>query len=89
MPSDYKTEGCKEEALFESHDQWFKHFKISVTTHFPIFGEDSDDVEDVFILTKWEDYFGSSLRVYEKKHPFPGLLVNYEYGTDEKDRDPS
>ncbi|KAK9995619.1 hypothetical protein SO802_020305 [Lithocarpus litseifolius] len=35
-----------------------------------------------------EEHFGSSLRVYEKKHPFPGLLINYEDGEDEDDRDP-
>ena len=26
--------------------------------------------------------------MYEKKHPFPGLLVNYEDGRDDDDRDP-
>ena len=25
--------------------------------------------------------------MYEKRHPFPGLLVNYEDGTDDDDRD--
>jgi len=34
------------------------------------------------------EHFGSSLRVYEKKHLFPGLLVNYEDETDDDDRDP-
>ena len=34
------------------------------------------------------EHFGSSLRVYEKKHLFPGLLVNYEEETDDDDRDP-
>ena len=75
--------------MFESHDQWFDHFKILVTTYFPIFGEDSDDIDDVFVLTKWGDYFGSNLRVYEKKYHFPSLIVNYEDETDDEDRDPS
>ena len=30
------------------------------------------------ILTIWNQHFGSSHRVYEKQHPFPGLIVNYE-----------
>ena len=38
---------------------------------------------------RWEEYFGSSLRVYEMKQPFPRLLINYEDGLDEVDRDPS
>ena len=28
-------------------------------------------------------------RVYENRHPFPGLLVNYEDGTDKDERDPA
>ena len=75
--------------MFESCDRWFEHFKILVTTHFPVYGEDSDDIENAFIQSTWEEYFGNSHRVYEKKHPFPGLIINYEDGTDEEDRDPS
>ena len=76
-------------AIFESCDQWFEHFKILVTIHFLVYGEDSDDIENAFIQSTWDEYFGSSHRVYEKKHPFPGLIVNYEDGADEEDRDPS
>ena len=89
LPTDIQVRILQSKAMFESHDQWFEHFKLLVTTHFPVFGEDSDDTNNVFILTKWEDYFGSSLRVYEKEHPFPGLIFNYENGTDDEDRDPS
>ena len=56
------------------------------TTHFPVFGEDSNDI-DVFIFTKWDDYFGSSLRVYVKKHHFLGVIVNFEDWTEDEDRD--
>ena len=76
-------------AMFESCDQWFKHFKILVTTHSPIYGEDSDDIENAFIQSTWDEYFGSSHRIYEKKHPFLGLIINYEDGANEEDRDPS
>ena len=89
LPTDIQARILGSKAMFESSDQWFKHFKVLVTTHFPVFGKDSDDVEDVFILTTWEEYFGSSLRIYEKKHPFPSLIVNYEDRINEKDRDPS
>ena len=75
LPTDIQARILESKAMFESPDQWFRHFKISVTTHFPVFGEDLDNVEDVFILTTWEEHFGSSQRVYKKKHPFPSLLV--------------
>ena len=41
--------------------------------------------------SEWEDYFGNSTRVYENKHPFPGLLINYNEETDEEEdeRDPA
>ena len=43
----------------------------------------------IYILAIWNQYFGSSHRVYEKQHPFPGLIVNYEDGADDEDRNPS
>ena len=89
LPTEVQVRILESRTVFESHDQWFEHFKLLVTTHFLVFGEDSDDIDDVFVLTKWEDYFGNNLRVYEKKHPFPGLIVNYEDGIDDEDRDPS
>ena len=36
------------------------------------------EADNVFIQLDWEEHFGSSLKVYEKKHPFPGLLINYD-----------
>ena len=48
---------------------------------------DLDESDNVFIQLDWEEYFGSNFRVYEKKHPFPGLVVNYDDGIDEEDRD--
>ena len=74
--------------MFESFDQWFKHFKILVITTTPNLAN-SDDTDDIFIQAIWEGYFGSSLSVYEKKHPFPDLLIDYEDGLDDTDRDPS
>ena len=89
LPTDIQVRILGSKAMFESCDQWFKHFKILVTTHFPVYGEDSDDIENAFIQSTWDEYFGSSHRIYEKKHPFPGLIINYEDGADEEDKDPS
>ena len=75
--------------MSESCDQWFMHFEIMVTTHFLVLGEEADAVETAFIHATWNQYFGSSHKVYEKKHPFPGLIVNYEDGADDEDRNPS
>ena len=54
-----------------------------------------DEDDNVFLQLKWEEHFGSTLGVYEKKHPFPGLLINYDYSSciaansdDDDDRDP-
>ena len=74
--------------LTKSFDQWFKHFKILVITT-TLDPTNSDDTNDIFVQAMWEGYFGSSLRVYERKHPFPDLLINYEDGLDDTDRDPS
>ncbi|KAL0004920.1 hypothetical protein SO802_012481 [Lithocarpus litseifolius] len=49
------------------------------------------DVDDnVFIQLNWEEYFGKSSQVYERKmHPFPSLLINYEDSElDKEDMDP-
>ena len=78
LPSDIQIRILQSKAMSELHDQWFVYFKLLVTTHFPVYGEDSDDIDDIFLYTNWGDYFGCSLRVYEKKHPFPGLIVNFE-----------
>ena len=75
--------------MTESCDQWFRHFEIMVTTHFQVLGEDADAIDTASILETWNQHFGSSHRVYEKHHPFPGLIVNYEDGADDKDRNPS
>ena len=71
LPSNIQNRILQSKAMSESHDQWFAYFKILVTTHFPVYREDSDDIDDIFLYTNWGDYFGCSLRVYEKKHPFP------------------
>ena len=89
LPTDIQVRILGSKAMSESCDQWFKHFKILVTSHFPVYGEDLDDIHYAFIQSTWDEYFGSSHRVYEKKHHFPGLIVNYEDGADDEDRDPS
>ena len=75
--------------MTESCDQWFRHFEIMVTSHFPVPGEEADPRATASILAIWNQYFGSSHRVYEKHHPFPGLIINYEDGADDEDRNPS
>ena len=54
----------------------FDYFKELITTTIPD-PANSDDTSDILDQADWEDHFGSSLRVYERKHPFPGLLINY------------
>ncbi|KAK9988884.1 hypothetical protein SO802_029123 [Lithocarpus litseifolius] len=75
-------------AMFISFDLWFEYFKILVTTAFPD-PANSDDLSDIYKQADWEEYLGSSLKVYEKKHLFPGLLFNYEDGLDDADGDPN
>ncbi|KAL0007411.1 hypothetical protein SO802_008913, partial [Lithocarpus litseifolius] len=77
----------KSKAMFRSFDLWYKYFKKLVTATIPNLA-DLDVDDNVFIQLDWEEHFGSSLRVYEKKHPFPGLLVNYEEEMDDEERDP-
>ena len=67
LPSDIQVRILESKAMSESHDQWFANFKLLVTTHFPVYGEDSDDINDIFLYTNWSDYFRCSIRVYEKK----------------------
>ena len=74
LPSDLQNRILKSEAINESRDLWYEHFKILVTTTFPN-TDDSDDMDNILAQAEWEDYFGSSTRVYENKHPFPGLLI--------------
>ena len=88
LPTEIQTSILESKAMFESFDQWFEHFKILVTTMAPN-PANSDDTDDIFVQATWEDYFGSSLRVYEKKHMFLSLLINYKDRSDDTDRDPS
>ena len=83
-------------AMFRSFDLWFKYFKKLVTATIPN-PDELDEGDNVFIQLELEDHFGSNLRVYEKKHPFSGLLIDYDDGSyftdedsdDEDDRNPS
>ena len=73
--------------MFRSFDLWFKGFKKLVTANIPN-PDELDEGDNVFLQLEWEEHFGSTLRVYEKKHPFLGLLINYDdssYITDDSD----
>ena len=63
--------------MFRSFDLWSKYFKKLVTATIPD-PDELDGADNVFIQLDWEEHFGTSFRVYEKKHPFPGLLINYD-----------
>ena len=89
LPYDIQNRIFRSKAMIESYDQWFSHFEIMVTIHFPVPGEEAVPRVTASILAIWNRYFGSSHRVYEKQHPFPGLIVNYEDGADDEDRNPS
>ncbi|KAL0006049.1 hypothetical protein SO802_013610 [Lithocarpus litseifolius] len=90
LPSDIQKCIFESKAMFTSFDLWYDYFKKLVTASIP--DPDELDVDDnVFIQLDWEEYFGTSARVYERKiHPFPGLLVNYEDDElDEEDMNPN
>ena len=80
LPTDIQSCILESKAMFKSSDLWFRHFKILVTTAIP-HPANSDDFSDILQQADWKEHFGSSLRVYEKKHPLPGLLVNYDHGS--------
>ena len=86
LPTEIQLCILESKAMFRSFDLWFKYFKIPITTAAPDLAN-SDDLSDILEQAYWEEHFESSLRVYEKKHPFPGLLVSYEDGSDVVDRD--
>ena len=48
LPADIQIRILQSKAMFESYNQWFEHFKLLVTTHFPVYGEDSDDIDDMW-----------------------------------------
>ena len=95
LPTDIQFHILESKAMFRSFDLWFKYFQKLVTTTIPD-PDELDESDNIFIQLDWEEHFGSSLRVYEKKHPFPGLLINYDDGSyaayddsdDDDDRDP-
>ena len=86
----------RSKAMFGSFDLWFKCFKKLVTATIPDPNE-LDEGDNVSIQLDWEEHFGSTLSTYEKKHPFPSLLINYDDGVivandlddDDDDRDPN
>ena len=95
LPMDIQLRILESKAMFRSFDLWFKSFKKLVTATIPDLDE-LDEGDNVFLQLEWEEHLGSNtLRVYEKKHPFPGLLINYDDGSyiaddsdDDNNRDP-
>ena len=77
LPTDIQLRILESKAMFRSFDLWFKSFKklVTATIHDPY---ELDEDDNVFLQLKWEEHFGSTLRVYEKKHQFLGLLINYD-----------
>ena len=80
LPIDIQFRILRSKAMSRSFDLWFEYFKVLVTTAIPD-PTNSDDISDILEQADWEDHFGSNLRVYERKHPFPSLLVNYDDGS--------
>ena len=77
LPTDIQFCILESKAMFRSFDLWFKCFKKLVTATIPD-PDELDEGDNVFLQLEWEEHFGTSLRVYEKKHQFPGLLINYD-----------
>ena len=69
LPIDIQVHILESKAMFRSFDLWFKYFKKLVTTTI-LNPDELDEANNVFIQLEWEEHFGTSLRVYEKKHPF-------------------
>ena len=96
LPTDIQFRILESEAMLRSFDLWSKYFEKLVTATIPN-PDELDEGDNVFIELDWEEHFGSSLRVYEKKYPFPGHLINYDDGSyvadddsnDDDIRDPS
>ena len=81
LPTNIQFRILRSKAMSRSFDLWFEYFKILVTTTIPD-PANSDDISDILEQADLEDHFGSSLRVYERKHLFLVLLVNYDDGSD-------
>ena len=77
LPPDIQLRILESKAMFRSFDLWFKGFKKLVIATIPNLDE-LDEGDNVFLQFEWEEHFGSTLKVYEKKHPFLGLLINYD-----------
>ena len=80
LPSDLQSRILDSKPMFRSFDLWSKYFRKLITATIPNPNE-LEEGDNVFIQLEWEDHFGSSLRVYEKKHPFPGLLIDFDDGS--------
>ena len=81
LPTNIQFHILRSKAMSRSFDLWFEYFKILVTTTIPD-PANSDDISDILEQADLEDHFGSSLKVYERKHLFLVLLVNYDDGSD-------
>ena len=77
LPTDIQLRILESKTMFRSFDLWFKKL-VTATIPDP---DELDEGDNVFLQLEWEEHFGSTLRVYEKKHPFPGLLINYDDGS--------
>ncbi|KAK9998049.1 hypothetical protein SO802_017652 [Lithocarpus litseifolius] len=82
--------------MSELLDLWFQHFSVLITTRY--YDPDDPDLdyttnlnyaaENALTVSRWEAYFGSSLRIYERaKHPFPRLLINYNDLLEDEEED--
>ena len=89
LPTVKQLRILESKAMFKSFDLRFKSFKKFVTATIPN-PDELDEGDHFFLQLGWEEHFGSTLRVYEKKHPFPGFLINYDdssYIADDSDND--
>ena len=66
LPIDIQLRILESKAMFRSFDLWFKGFKKLVTATIPD-PDELDEGDNVFLQLEWEEHFGSTLRVYEKK----------------------
>ena len=80
LPTNIQSRMLSSKAMFRYFVLWFKYFKkLVIATTLDL--DELDESDNVFIQLDWEEHFGSSLRVYEKKHSFPSLLIDYDDGS--------
>ena len=77
LPTDIQVRILGSKAMTESCDLWFKHFKILDTTHFPVYDEDSDDIDNAFIQSTWGVSYCNYFEILIKLAGYTAIVIHY------------